>query len=56
MGKRVKVTVGTDTREYDEGITYGEIAREYQKEYQYDIILAQKAGKLVELSKSVHKH
>ncbi len=55
MGKRVKVTVGTDTREYDEGITYGEIAREYQKEYQYDIILAQKAGKLVELRKTVHK-
>lgn len=55
MGKRVKVTVGTDTREYDEGLTYGEIAREYQKEYQYDIILAQKAGKLVELRKTVHK-
>jgi len=55
MGKRVKVTVGTDTGEYDEGITYGEIAGEYQKDYQYDIILAQKGGKLVELNKAVHK-
>ncbi len=55
MGKRIRVTIGTDTREYDEGITYGEIAREYQKDYQYDIILAQKAGKLVELGKRIHK-
>lgn len=55
MGKRIKVTVGTETREYEEGVTYGEIAREYQEDYQYDIILAQKGGKLVELRKAVHK-
>ena len=24
MGKRIRVTVGTDTREYGEGVTYGD--------------------------------
>ena len=51
MGKKIKITVGADTREYEAGITYGEIAKEYQKEYEYDIILAQKRGKLIELTK-----
>ncbi|RKI40815.1 nucleoside kinase [bacterium D16-51] len=55
MGRRIRVTVGTDTREYEEGVTYGEIAAGYQKEYQYDIILAQKGGKLAELRKTVRE-
>lgn len=55
MGKRIRVTVGTDTREYGEGVTYGEIAAEYQKDYEYDIILAQKGGKLAELRKTIRE-
>ncbi len=51
MGNMVKITVGTVTKEYSSGITYGEIAKEFENEYQYDIILAQKGGKLVELAK-----
>ncbi len=50
MGRKIRVTVGTDTREYEAGVTYGEIAKDYQKVYQYDIILAQQGGKLAELS------
>lgn len=55
MVKRIRVTVGTDTREYGEGVTYGEIAAEYQKNYEYDIILAQKGGKLAELRKTIRE-
>ncbi|MCD7826720.1 MAG: nucleoside kinase [Clostridiaceae bacterium] len=51
MGKQIKVTVGTKTVLYDFGVTYGEIAADFASEYQYDIILAQRKGKLLELSK-----
>lgn len=53
MGNHIKVTVGSAVKEYDSGITYGEIAKEFEKEYQFDIILAQNGGKLVELAKTV---
>lgn len=52
MGK-IKVSVGLTTKEYDEGTTYGEVAGDFAGEYQYDIILAQKGGKLVELTKEL---
>ncbi|MDD7402842.1 MAG: nucleoside kinase [Butyribacter sp.] len=55
MGNYVKVTVGNITKEYPSDITYGEIAREHKAEYAYDIILAQKGGKLVELTKKVQE-
>lgn len=55
MGNWVNVTVGTSVKEYEEGITYGEVAKDYQKDYQYDIILAQQGGKLVELTKTIHE-
>ena len=54
MGK-IKVTVGMTTKEYEQGITYGEVATDFAKEYQYDIILAKKEGKLIELSKAIHE-
>lgn len=54
MGNWVKVTVGTNVKEYEAGTTYGEVAKDYQKDYQYDIILAQEGGKLVELTKTIH--
>ena len=55
MGKKVKVTVEKTVREYQQGITYAEIAEEFKEEYPYDIILAQRGGKLVELSKTVEE-
>lgn len=53
MGNEVKVTVGDKTAVYPWGTTYGEIARAFQADYPWDIILAQKGGKLVELNKRV---
>lgn len=51
MGNEIKLLVGEKTATYPRGITYGEIARDFQAMYDYDIILAQKGGKLVELNK-----
>ena len=55
MGDRIKVTVGSAVKEYGHGVTYGEIAADFQKDYEYDIILAQKEGKLVELAKTLEE-
>ena len=52
MGK-IKVTVGMTTKEYENGITYGEVSKEFVSEYPHDIILAKKSGKLIELSKTI---
>lgn len=49
------VTVGEKTREYPAGITYGEIASIYQKDYPYQIALAVRNGKIKELFKKVDK-
>jgi len=49
------VTVGNKTREYPVGITYGEIASVYQKDYPYQIALAVRDGKIRELFKKVDK-
>ena len=48
MGTEVKITVGDKEVVYPQGTTYGEIAGDFQKDYPWDIILAQKGGKLVE--------
>ncbi|MCD8039054.1 MAG: nucleoside kinase [Lachnospiraceae bacterium] len=49
------VTVGGKTREYPAGITFGEIARAYQKEYPEQIVLAVRDGKIRELFKKVDR-
>ena len=49
------VTVDGKTREYPAGITFGEIAREYQKNYPHQIALAVRNGKIRELFKKVDK-
>lgn len=49
------VTVGEKTREYPAGITYGEIAGIYQKDYPYQIALAVRNGKIKELFKKVDR-
>lgn len=41
------------TKEYPEGTTWMEVAREHQKEYEYDILLVWVNGKLQELHKQV---
>ena len=51
MEDRIRVTVNNRTREFRKGTTYLEISREYQKEYQDDIILVLVDGTLRELSK-----
>lgn len=55
MGKKIRVTVGKESREYESGITYAQIAEEFQEQYAHDIILAQKSGKLVELFRTVEE-
>ena len=39
------------TKEYPEGTTWMEVAREHQKAYEYDILLVRVNGKLQELHK-----
>lgn len=46
------VSIGEEKREYPEGTTWLEVAREYQHLYEDDILLVQVNGKLQEL----HKH
>ena len=41
------------TKEYPEGTTWMDVAREHQKEYEYDILLVRVNGKLQELHKQV---
>ena len=48
-----QVKIGEEIRTYEEGTTYGEIAHEYQKFYDHDIVLVIVNGKLQELHKSV---
>ena len=40
------ITINGEVREYPEGITYGEIAKEYQKDYEHQIVLVMADGRL----------
>lgn len=53
--KSFMVTVNGKTREYPAGITFGEIAGVYQKDYPYQIALAVRNGKIRELFKRVDR-
>ena len=46
-----QVTVGEETRIYQEGTSYRTIAKDFQKNYKYDIVLAFVDGRLQELHK-----
>jgi len=48
-----QVTVNGKSREYPVGITFGEVASVYQKDYSYPIALAVRNGKIKELFKNV---
>lgn len=49
--RKIEVTIHNEVREYDYGVTYESIAREYQHEYDADIVLVSVNGKLRELHK-----
>lgn len=53
MGDMCKVKVGEVIKEYEEGTSFSAIAREHQSEYDSDIVLILKDGKLCELFKKV---
>ena len=50
-----QVKIGEETRQYQEGTSYGQIAEEFQKDYKDDIVLVFVDGKLQELTKTVEK-
>lgn len=47
------IQIGEEIRQYEAGTTYKEIAAEYQKDYENDIVLVFADGKLQELHKTV---
>ncbi len=47
------ITVDGEVKKYDEGTTLEEIAKDYQKNYPHQIVLAYRDGKLCELFKKV---
>lgn len=57
MGNKISVLIHGEERileqEYPAGTTYETIAKAVQNEYPYDIILAKKRGKLMELNKKI---
>ncbi len=54
MGKEMyQVKIGEETRLYEAGTTYREIVKEYQKDYEDDIVLVFVNGKLQELFKKL---
>lgn len=55
MKQSVKVNINERVREYPINTSILDIAKEYQKEHEYDIILAFVNGKLRELFKTVNK-
>lgn len=53
MAEICNVTVGKTVKQYEEGTSYIEIAKDFQKEYDSPIVLVLKNGKLTELFKKV---
>ena len=54
MEKKIyRVTAGTVTKTYEEGTSYRAIARDFQKDHAYDIVLAFVDGRLQELHKTL---
>ncbi len=53
MAEICNVTVGGELKQYNEGISYTEIAKDFQDQYESPIVLVLKNGKLTELFKKV---
>lgn len=49
------ITIGEQTKAYEKGVTYNQIAKEYQNNFEHDIIAVFSNGKLTELSKTAKK-
>ena len=52
--KLCTVTVGETARAYPYGTTYQTIAADFQEQYENDILLVSRNGKLCELNKTLH--
>lgn len=52
---KCNVTVGDEQRAYEVGTTFGKIVEDYQKEFQYDIVLVYVEGRLQELNKTLQE-
>ena len=50
-----EVRIGSEIKTYPQGIAYAEIAKEYQKNYENDILLVSVNGRLRELHKTLQK-
>ena len=50
----VKLTIHGKVKQYPKGITLKEISKEYEKDYNYPIIVAKRDGVTTELQKQVH--
>mgnify|MGYP000872452811 CR=1 FL=1 len=48
------VKIKNEVKEYEAGITYHDIAKEYQKDYEHEIVLVFVDGKLQELHMSCY--
>ncbi len=53
--KLIQVAVNGQTRAYPQGTTYREIAEEFQKDYEDDILLVNRDQKLIELHKKLDR-
>ena len=54
--KMYHVKIKNEVKEYEAGITYRDIVKEYQKDYSHDIVLVFVDGKLQELHKRLKKN
>ena len=50
-----EVRIGSEIKTYPQGTAYAEIAEEYQKNYENDILLVSVNGRLRELHKTLQK-
>ena len=55
MGERIVITVGQESKEYEKGVTYLEVSRDFREQYSQDIILACVENKLQELNKKIER-
>ncbi len=56
MGEKVLLKIDGKEKEYESGVTYLELSKEYSKDYDAPIILAKADGNLTELYKSIDKN
>ncbi len=53
MREEYSVTIGDEVKKYPEGSTFQDVADDFQDEYEHDIVLVVKNGKLTELFKEI---